>query len=169
MELTEEGREVLGWEENEKLLRLQQVHRDEVAELPPDHEGEEFICLGSTPRCKVQGLALKYITEAPPLPSAAGTSAYTAFDVTDSSLASSGPHPARSLHVLTTQGHPEFDQSIVELIMGVRSEMGVIEGDLLQEGQERAPRPHDGFRIGEAILAMLGYEAARDEGGSQFS
>lgn len=149
-------------------MKLQQVHRDIVLDVPPDFQGEDFILLGSTPRCKVQGLALKYPTEAPPLPSSAGTSSYMAFDISDH-ISSSGPVPARSLHILTTQGHPEFTTSIVELIMGVRSEMGVIQGELLEEGKERAPKPHDGLKVGAVMLSMLGYEEAKDESGTHFS
>ncbi len=178
IELTEDGREILLWDEydqmaeetqeGKKYVRLQQVHRDEVAELPPPFEREEFLNLGFTERSPVQILALKYPTEAPPIPSTAGTSAFIPFDVSDSTISSSGASPLRALHILTTQGHPEFDAGIVELIMGVRSEMGVVEGELLKEGQERAPKPHDGLKVGAYFLAMLGYEEAKDEGGTHF-
>ena len=140
-----------------------------MASVPPDFQGEEFLNLASTDRTEVQALALKYPTEAPPLPSTAGGSAYLAFDVSDHTLSSSGPAPARSLHILSTQGHPEFNQDIVEKIMSVRSEMGVVQGELLEEGRKRAPRPHDGLRVGAVFLAMLGFQAAKDEGGTHFN
>ncbi|KDN52922.1 class I glutamine amidotransferase-like protein [Tilletiaria anomala UBC 951] len=168
-QMTEEGKELLNWEpEESSCLRLQQVHRDEVIELPPDFNGEEFINLASTARTPIQGIALRYPTECPPIPSVVNTSAYLAFDISDSGISSSGPLPARSLHVLTTQGHPEFNREIVELIMSVKTEMGAITGNLLEEGLQNAQKEHDGLRMGAIFLAMLGYERAKDEGGHSF-
>lgn len=136
-----------------------------MAHEPPDFQSQTFENLGSTSRCVVQGLALRYPTDAPPLPSAVSSSDYIAFDV--SSLEdSSGPAASRSLHILTLQGHPEFDEEIVTTLIHARTEMGLIEGDVREEGLERAVRQHDGIKLGRAVLAMLGVEAKKTEEGT---
>ncbi|PWZ02225.1 hypothetical protein BCV70DRAFT_198500 [Testicularia cyperi] len=167
-DLTEYGQDLLGFDAQSSAckMNIQQVHRDHVVDVPPDFAGESFINLASTERSPIQALVLKYPTEAPPLPSTAQTSAYMAFDVEDSETASSGPHPLRSLHVLTFQGHPEFDREIVENIIEVRTEMGIVTGSLREEALANAKKPHDGLKIGRAILAMLGVEEARTDTGS---
>jgi GMP synthase-like glutamine amidotransferase len=186
VELTPEGQEYLGYAEREQHMvrmrsydglvlqlmmllaqHIHQVHRDIVPELPPAFNGTDFLNIGSTARCEVQGLALPYPTDAPPLPSTAGGSAYIAFDVTGEATDSSGPAPARSLQVLTVQGHPEFDEEIVTTLIDARSEMGAISGPDRDEGLRRAPLPHDGKRIGAVILSMLGVEPKRTDEGTQ--
>lgn len=167
-DLTEEGHELFDGLLAGRQLRLEQVHRDIVTDLPPDLDGEEFLNLASTPKCKVQGLALRYMTEAPPLPGKAGTSAYMAFDV-DDHIPSSGPAPVRSLHILTTQGHPEFTPELVALLASSKTEMGTASAETIAEFTATANKPHDGTAVGVIFLAMLGYEPARDEGGPTFS
>lgn len=161
--LTEHGQELLGYDADE--MAIQQVHKDHVPELPPDFGGESFENLASTSISPIQSLILRYPTEAPPLASTAQTSAYMAFDIEDSETASSGPNPLRSLHVLTFQGHPEFDREIVENIIEVRTEMGIVTGELRERSLENAKKPHDGLKLGRAILAMLGVEEARTDTG----
>ncbi|CEH12496.1 Predicted glutamine synthetase [Ceraceosorus bombacis] len=163
--LSDEGKAYLGYEHGEDIMRIHQVHRDIVVCPPPDFQGQTFVNLGSTSRCSLQGLALRYPTDAPPLPSAVSASEYIAFDIS-SVQDSSGPAPSRSLHILTLQGHPEFDAEIVETLIDARTEMGLIQGDLRSEGLQRAKRQHDGARIGRAVLAMLGVEAKRTEEGT---
>lgn len=148
------------------LQHIHQVHRDVVVEPPPDFQRTSFTNLGYTSRCAVQGLALRYPTDAPPLPSSAGGSSFIAFDVSAQDD-TSGPSPSRSLHVLTLQGHPEFDEEIVKLIIDARTEMGTIDGELREQGLERAAKPHDGLRLGAAVLVMLGVEPRRTETGTQ--
>ncbi|KAL9932887.1 hypothetical protein V8E36_008142 [Tilletia maclaganii] len=160
--LTEEGQGYLGYD-TELEMALQQFHRDTI-EMPPDFEGTEWINLAYTPKTRHQAIGLCYPTEAPPLPSSAGTSSFIAFDL-DDMTASSGPSPARALHVLGLQGHPEFNAGIVKAIAAVRTEMGVISEADKEEALERADRPHDGRRIGALILTMLGVEPAKDESG----
>ncbi|CAD6890698.1 unnamed protein product [Tilletia controversa] len=161
--LTEDGQEYLGYGP-ELEMAVQQFHRD-IISLPPPFEGAPFLNLAHTPKTPSQALALPYPTDAPPLPSTVSTSDFVAFDMDDSGTASSGPHPARKLHVLSLQGHPEFEGGIVRAILGVRTEMGVITEGEKEEAIERAGRPHDGRRLGVLILAMLGVEAAKDESG----
>ncbi|KAK0547018.1 hypothetical protein OC845_004305 [Tilletia horrida] len=161
--LTDEGREYLGYE-LETEMALQQFHRDCI-DLPEPFEGTEFINLAYTDKTKCHAIGLPYITDSPPLPSAAGTSSFVAFDLEDGSGYSSGPSAARKLHVLGLQGHPEFNAGIVKAIAAVRTEMGVISAEDEEEALERAERPHDGRRVGALILTMLGIEAARDESG----
>lgn len=119
-DLTDDGRQLLNYEDDDPAakLRIHQVHRDGVTALPPN-----CVCLASTEHTAIQGLAERYITPAPPLPSVAGTSAYMAFDVSDFGTDSTGPMPVRSAHVLTVQGHPEFDEEIVRTLIDARSEV----------------------------------------------
>ncbi|KAE8256449.1 hypothetical protein A4X13_0g2621 [Tilletia indica] len=160
--LTEEGQEFLGYGP-ELEMAVQQFHRDTI-ELPPPFQGAEFLNFAYTDKTKHHAIGMCYPTEAPPLPSSVGTSAFVAFDMDDAAY-SSGPHPARKLHVLGLQGHPEFDAGIVKTIAAVRTEMGVITPADMEEALERADRPHDGRRLGVLLLAMLGIEAAKDESG----
>lgn len=118
--LTEEGRELLGYSQDDTLMRTQEVHRDIVTVLPDD-----FVNLASTEKTQYQGLAKRYPTDAPPLPSIAGTTAYMAFDISDFQSDSSGPLPVRSAHILSVQGHPEFDEEIVTAIIDVRTEVSI--------------------------------------------
>ena len=117
-DLTEEGRELLGYEEGDALMRIHQVHRDVVTALP-----EDCLNLASTERTAFQGLARRYPTGAPPIPSVAGSSAYMAFDISDFQADSSGPLPVRSAQILSVQGHPEFDEDIVTMIVDARAEV----------------------------------------------
>ncbi|EST05465.1 Glutamine amidotransferase [Kalmanozyma brasiliensis GHG001] len=163
--LTPHGKELLGYDENETQMAIQQVHKDHVPELPPDFAGESFENLASTEISPIQSLILRYPTEAPPLASTAQASAYMAFDIEDSETASSGPNPLRSMHLLSFQGHPEFDREIVENIIEVRTEMGIVTGELREKSLVNAKKPHDGLKLGRAILAMLGVEEARTDTG----
>ncbi|EPQ28649.1 uncharacterized protein PFL1_03952 [Pseudozyma flocculosa PF-1] len=164
-DVTEVGRELLGYGEGEKL-NIQQVHRDHVTVLP-SFQGHEFLNLASTDISAVQGMAHRYPTEAPPLPSSAATSAYLAFDISDEGTSSSGPSPLRSCQILTFQGHPEFDAEIVELVLQVRTEKGVIDRQSSEKFLENAHKPHDGLRIGRLIWSMLGVEEARTDQGDE--
>lgn len=169
-DLTDFGKDLLGYDDNSDgslpdKMAIQQMHKDHVVDVPPDFSGESFINIASTSVSRIQALVLKYPTEAPPLPSTAQTSAYMAFDVEDSETASSGPNPLRSLHVLSVQGHPEFDREIVENIVHVRTEMGIVTGTVRDTALANAKLPHDGLKLGRAILAMLGVEEARTDTG----
>jgi GMP synthase-like glutamine amidotransferase len=117
--MTEEGRDLLGYGDDERAttMKVHQVHRDIVTVLP-----NQCVNLASTEKTEVQAFARRYPTDAPPLPSIAGTSAYMAFDISDFQADSSGPLPVRSAQILTLQGHPEFDEEIVETIVKARSE-----------------------------------------------
>jgi GMP synthase-like glutamine amidotransferase len=117
-QLTEEGKELLGYQEDETVMRIHQVHRDTVTEIP-----DQCINLAQTSKSSIQGVAVRYPTDAPPLPSIAGTSSYMAFDVSDFQSDSSGPLPVRSAQVLSVQGHPEFDEDIVATVVNVRTEV----------------------------------------------
>ena len=55
---------------------VEQFHWDHVAEAPGAFQGTQFELLASSERTPVEALSLHYPTEAPPLPSIAGTSAY---------------------------------------------------------------------------------------------
>lgn len=114
--MTKEGREMLGYNQDESIMKIHQVHRDIVTSIPDD-----CINLATTEKTKIQAFTRRYPT-APPIPSIAGSSAYMAFDVSDQGD-SSGPMAIRSAQILTLQGHPEFDDDIVTAIVNLRTEM----------------------------------------------
>ncbi|UZJ55045.1 hypothetical protein CBS101457_004365 [Exobasidium rhododendri] len=157
-QLTEDGRELLGYNEDESVMRIHQVHRDIVTEVP-----EQCINLATTSKTSFQGLAVRYPTDAPPIPSTAGTSSYMAFDVSDFHSDSSGPLPVRSAQILSVQGHPEFDEGIVSTVVNVRTETGILTGSVSEEALRRAKLPHDGVRLGMNFLAMLGVEPRKTD------
>lgn len=143
------------------------MHKDHVPVLPAPYNGNSFVNLATTSNSPIQGLALRYPTDAPPLPSSAGTSAYMAFDISDSGTSSSGPSAQRNLHVLCLQGHPEFDEDIVKKVVDVREEKGILSKEFAKECRANAEKGHDGRKLGKAILATLGVEPARTEEGLQ--
>ncbi|CAO1622296.1 unnamed protein product [Parajaminaea phylloscopi] len=182
-DLTEEGEEIWGytkWDEEDergssqlrevdeatgnKKLRIQEVHKDYVAEMPEAVGGTDFLSLASTEKTACQSLCLKYPTDSPPLPSVAQTSQFIAFD-TFTPPTSSGPSPPRACQILTLQGHPEFDREIVELLVDSKTEMGPLPEGSRAEALERAKKPEDNLKIGRRLLCMLGVEQARHEGG----
>lgn len=144
--------------------RLQQVHKDHVTALPDPVGSTSFTNLGSTPLCENHSLCLKYPTDSPPLPSIAGTSQFVAFD-TFTPPTSSGPSPPRACQILTLQGHPEFDSTIVGLLIDAKTEMGSVDDAHKDEARRRAVREDDALKVGQRLLCMLGVEIGREEGG----
>lgn len=160
-----EGEE--GQDDATKKLRLQQVHKDHVSEMPEALGTTEFINLASTPATPIHSLALKYPTDSPPLPSVAGTSQFIAFD-TFTPPTSSGPSPPRALQFLSVQGHPEFDSEIVKLLIEAKTEMGSVPEEIRDEAKRRAVLEDDSLKVGRRMLCMLGVEEGREEGGNTF-
>ncbi|KAG8815943.1 hypothetical protein FRC17_000528 [Serendipita sp. 399] len=109
-------------------LTIQQFHRDHVPELPPG-----FQLLGSTTVSPIQGMIRPYpaITEG----------------VTPSS---------HDTHILTIQGHPEFTAGIVERIVNVREERGILSEARAAQAREDGQKRHDGTGVvARAIWRVL--------------
>lgn len=145
------------------LQHIHQAHRDIVVDVPPDFQDTHFWELGFTSRCGIQGLALPYPSAAPPLPSSAEGSSFIAYGI-DARDGDHEPSPSRALHVLTLQGHPEFDEEIVKLMIDASTE---IDGELREDWRKTASRAHDGLRLGAEVLTMLGVEMVRTEDETQ--
>lgn len=131
-----------------------------MTKVPPPFEDAEFSVLASTENTPVQGLVLRYVTEAPPLPSLAGTSAYVAFDVDDFCSKSAGPMPVRNAHILTFQGHPEFTKEIEVQQLQDMADKGLINADTASEASAKTSDNRDSIHVGTILLAMLGVEPA---------
>jgi len=105
-------------------LSIQQMHRDHVPALPPS-----FHLLASTPVSLIQGM-VRFSSGANPT---TGT-------------------PLPPIHIITTQGHPEFNESVVTSLVEQRSQSGVITQEAAAEAQTRRFRKTDGVDIiGKAI------------------
>lgn len=142
---------------------LQQAHMDYVCDMPLPVEGDAWQSLGGNEKCPIQGLTLHYPTEAPPLPSSVKTSSYVAFDVEDIATGSSGPMPIRSAHVLTLQGHPEYNAPVMRDLLSQLRESGIINET---EYEAALSSVHEGQRnldTAKILLAMLGMEPATAE------
>ena len=139
---------------------LEQAHMDYVSEIPPPVEGDEWQSLGGNEKCPIQGLTLHYPTEAPPLPSSVKTSTYVAFDVEDNVTGASGPMPVRSVHVLTLQGHPEYNASVMQDVLSFVHASGLINEKEFHDGQVRANEKQQNLETAKILLGMLGMEPA---------
>jgi len=108
---------------------VQQIHRDHVLNLPPS-----CYLLGSTTKTKNQGMIQFSDPDARiPVPG--------------------GPMP--QIHVLTVQGHPEFDAGFVKQIIREWSESGVIDKDTAEDGLNHADERNDGVNIARVIWEVL--------------
>ncbi|WFC96643.1 GMP synthase (glutamine-hydrolyzing) [Malassezia brasiliensis] len=143
-----------------KAERLEQLHEDAVMDMPQPVDGDAWELVGSSEKAKIQGLALRYPTEAPPLPSSVKTSSYIAFDVDDSTTSASGPLPIRNLHVFTLQGHPEFNTAVTENELTALHNGQVLDEATYAAAFGRASEEQDGLETARMLLAMLGVEPA---------
>lgn len=105
---------------------IQQMHRDHVPTVPPT-----FHLLGSSPTSHNQGMV----------------------------RFSSGANPSTPLppiQIITTQGHPEFNEPIVTAIIEQRSQSGAISKEAAAEAETRRFLKTDGVDvIGKAIWEIL--------------
>jgi hypothetical protein len=63
---------------------------------------------------------------------------------------------AAETHILTVQGHPEFTGPIVEKVIDVRAERGVIDAERAAKAREDAYKRHDGLGIiAQAIWKVM--------------
>jgi len=143
--LTEEGQKLLGTPgSNESTLKIQQIHSDHVTSVP-----EGFHLLASSKKCKVQSLVKYYKGVVPEFTHGAKLP----------------PAPYSQVHILTTQGHPEWDGKhvIIPLVEEFLKD-GKIDKELAEEAKENAKRSDDSVILGRALLRVMGvaYQSTHD-------
>ncbi|EGN94380.1 hypothetical protein SERLA73DRAFT_188231 [Serpula lacrymans var. lacrymans S7.3] len=127
MQLTDVGKKVFGVDS----INIQQMHRDHVPAVPPS-----FHLLGSTDITMNHGM----VRFSPSSPSANPVSL-----------------SLKDIQILTIQGHPEFTESIVKLVVDDRSGRGVISPEVAEEARRRASLQNDGVSIvGKTLWGILG-------------
>ncbi|KAL0256348.1 hypothetical protein SLS55_008742 [Diplodia seriata] len=57
--------------------------------------------------------------------------------------------------LITVQGHPEFNEKIMVVILKARHENGIFDDGLFTDSLGRAPQPHDGLVISQAFIRFL--------------
>ena len=132
---------------------IQQMHLDHVTSLPPGFE-----LLGSTAKCPVHGMLLKYPEDAPQY---AGL-----ISQEDRNIAPTLPKSdlLSRTHIITVQGHPEFTSSIVSRIIDAREASGRMNETVVAEGRANMARSHEGIGlVGRAIWRVLGVETETDK------
>ncbi|KAH7096863.1 class I glutamine amidotransferase-like protein [Auriculariales sp. MPI-PUGE-AT-0066] len=111
-------------------IDIQQMHRDHVPAVP-----QGTIGLGSSQKCPVQGLVKLY---------------HNVPEGEEIDL-------SKDVQIFSVQGHPEFTGFIVETVVRARGATGAMDPSTVQDGLERAHRPHDGHTlIGHAVWKVLG-------------
>lgn len=58
-------------------------------------------------------------------------------------------------HLITVQGHPEFNGDIVSELLESRREKGIFDQKQFEEGMSRVRRHHDGVKVGAAFVRFL--------------
>ncbi|KAG8837574.1 hypothetical protein FRC20_006698, partial [Serendipita sp. 405] len=127
--VTEVGLTAIGKEVfGSDTIAIQQFHRDHVPTIPPG-----FQLLGSTSVSPIQGMVRPYPT-----------------------VAEGGVPSADEIHILTVQGHPEFTGPIVERIVDVREERGILSNSRATQARQDGHKHHDGTgSIGGAVWKVL--------------
>jgi GMP synthase-like glutamine amidotransferase len=108
------------------------MHRDHVPSIPSSYNGSKIELLGSTPSTPNQG----YVLYRP----------------------DKEPHRAKSIQIFSVQGHPEFTQRIVEVIVEARGPKGnkLMSPEVATESKDRAAWRNDGDTvIGKVIWDVL--------------
>ncbi|GAA6046751.1 hypothetical protein JCM3770_003149 [Rhodotorula araucariae] len=134
-------RSAKGWEIGTRRIELTQrgkqlfegrerinIHQMHRDHVPSVPEGFEL--LGSTSDCDVHGF-VRFVDE-------------------------SAPHTPENIAVVTLQGHPEFNSTIVNEVIDMRESKGVISHELAEESREYAGQHDDGDWIGRVLLRMFG-------------
>jgi len=57
--------------------------------------------------------------------------------------------------LITVQGHPEFNQTIMNEILEARHANGVFDDSMFEEGMSRVAKQHDGVVVAQAFLKFL--------------
>ncbi|KAG1901528.1 class I glutamine amidotransferase-like protein [Suillus fuscotomentosus] len=129
LQLTELGKRVYGIESGNIHL----MNRDHVPTKPPS-----FHVLASSSQSPIHGMVLFSQSES------LRDASHSNFRLTD-------------IHILTSQGHPEFTESIMRLLLGVRR--GILGPEIFDDGQSRASNQNDGIAVvGKAIWGVMGVE-----------
>ncbi|CUA72569.1 Putative glutamine amidotransferase-like protein C13C5,04 [Schizosaccharomyces pombe 972h-] [Rhizoctonia solani] len=116
---------------NVNELRIQELHR---AHVPITHLPPGFEIAGSTPTCANQGMILRYPD--------AGDKDKVGFE---------------NVHVLTLQGHPELNESIVSNIIDAKESNGRLDPSSAAEGRRRVSLQHDSVSVvGRVMWGILG-------------
>jgi hypothetical protein len=58
-------------------------------------------------------------------------------------------------HLITVQGHPEFDGDVVEELLESRHDMGIFDDAMFKDGMSRVRKHHDGTAVGAAFIRFL--------------
>ncbi|KAG2068625.1 class I glutamine amidotransferase-like protein [Suillus decipiens] len=131
LQLTELGKRVYGVESG--ILNIHLMNRDHVPTEPPS-----FLVLSSSSQSPNHGMVLFSQSESKK------DAPHSDFRLTD-------------IHILTSQGHPEFTESIMRLLLRVRLEL--LGPELVHDGENRASNQNDGVVvIGKAIWGVMGVE-----------
>jgi len=138
VELTEAGKQLFGTPEPN--LNIQQMHRDHIPAVP-----KSCILLGSTTITENQG----FIRFSPSSDSAQSPSPPSLND----------KQSIKDIQIFTVQGHPEFTKRIVDSLVDLRAETGVLPADVVAQARDRADWRNDGVNvIGRVLWRILGIE-----------
>lgn len=58
-------------------------------------------------------------------------------------------------HLITVQGHPEFNEEIVTETLRVRHAMGIFSDEEFEKYMQMVVKPHDGVVVGRAFIQFL--------------
>ncbi len=58
-------------------------------------------------------------------------------------------------HVITVQGHPEYDEEIMTEIIRARHAMGIFSDEDADKYMDKAVKHHDGVAVGRAFIKFL--------------
>ena len=58
-------------------------------------------------------------------------------------------------HLITVQGHPEFNQEIMTEIIETRHAAGIFDDQAFEEHMKKVALPHDGLVVSQAFLKFL--------------
>ena len=110
---------------------IEEMHRDHVPILPPGFE-----LLGSTSVSNNQGMVKFYATAQPK------------------------ENKLEDVHILTVQGHPEYNEPIISDIVALRLQSGVISAEAAADAERRRYWKQDGIEVlGRTIWGVLGVAA----------
>lgn len=131
LRLNELGKKVYGLESG--VLNLHLMNRDHVPTKPPS-----FHIIVSSDHSPNHGMVRfsqsEFSGDAPPLN----------FRLTD-------------IHILTSQGHPEFTESIMRMLLNARREL--LGTEVVDDGQGRAGNQNDGIAVvGKAMWGIMGVD-----------
>ncbi|KAG1765543.1 hypothetical protein EDD22DRAFT_880416 [Suillus occidentalis] len=131
LQLTELGKRVYGVESG--VLNIHLMNRDHVPTEPPS-----FYVLASSSQSPNHGMVLFSQSES------SKDISHSNFRLTD-------------IHILTSQGHPEFTESITRILLSWRREL--LGPELVHDGESRAGNQNDGIAvIGKAIWGVMGVD-----------